>query len=92
MQPNNDRLPLVKEEGGREEWIEIQEVDPIFSTTFEMMIKEAFRADKHFILAKVLTRSQTQTIESRSHLFNTYGILRLLFKKKGDEIVGRYHH
>lgn len=92
MQSNINRLPLVKGEGDREEWIDIQEVDPIFSTTFEMMIKEAFRADKNFILAKVLTRSQAQTIESHSHLFNIYGILRLLFKKKGDEVVGRYHH
>jgi hypothetical protein len=39
------------------ELLNIKEIDPIFSTTFEMMIKEAFRADKHFILAKITTRS-----------------------------------
>jgi len=40
--------------------IDIKEIDPIFSTSFEMMIKEAFRADKHFYLAKMKTRSNSQ--------------------------------
>jgi len=28
---------------------------------------------------------------NHSHFFNAYGILRLLFKKKQEELVGRFH-
>jgi hypothetical protein len=45
-----------------DELFNIKEIDSIFSTSYEMMIKEAFRADKNFILAKILTRSATQTL------------------------------
>ena len=72
--------------------LDIIETDPIFSTSYEMMIKEAFRGDKHFILAKIKTRSQTSYVQSHSHLFNAYGIMRLIFKKRRGEIVGRFHH
>ncbi|TNV79911.1 hypothetical protein FGO68_gene15764 [Halteria grandinella] len=62
-----------------------------------MMIKEAFRDDKHFLLAKIQTRSTSQingafTVHSHSHFFNAYGIMKLIFKKRRDEIVGRFHH
>ena len=53
MLPRNERKPG----SGPDERLEIGETDPIFSTSYEMMIKEAFRADKHFILAKIKTRS-----------------------------------
>jgi hypothetical protein len=69
-------------------------VDPIFSTSYEMMIKEAFRADKNFILAKMKTRStnlKEVNFSSHSHYFNIHGILKILFKRKGQEIVGRFH-
>ena len=61
-----------------------------------MMIKEAFRADKHFILAKVKTRSNPSSKEEslilpHSHFFNIYGILKIIFKKKREEVVGRFH-
>jgi hypothetical protein len=58
-----------------------------------MMIKEAFRADKHFILAKMKTRSSTAKtgIQTHSHYFNVHGIMKIIFKRKGDEIVGRFH-
>ena len=26
-----------------------------------------------------------------SHFFNAYGILKLLFKKRGEEFIGRFH-
>jgi hypothetical protein len=42
-----------------EEYLDLKEVDPIISTSYEMMIKEAFRADKHFLLAKLKTRSSS---------------------------------
>ncbi|CDW71540.1 UNKNOWN [Stylonychia lemnae] len=89
-----DKLPLYSENDLVEEYLDIKEVDPIFSTSYEMMIKEAFRADKNFILAKMKTRSTNQkemSFNSHSHYFNLHGIMKILFKKKGDEIVGRFH-
>jgi len=53
MLPREERKPA----SGPDERLEFKETDPIFSTSYEMMIKEAFRADKHFILAKIKTRS-----------------------------------
>jgi hypothetical protein len=55
--PSDDKLPLYIDTEIPNEYISIKEIDPIFSTSYEMMIKEAFRADKHFILAKILTRA-----------------------------------
>lgn len=75
-----------------EEHLDLKEIDPIFSSSFEMMIKEAFRADKHFFLAKMKTRNSTKFTESHSHFFNAYGVLKLIFKKKGEEVVGRFHY
>lgn len=37
----------------------IAESDPIFSSSYEMLIKETFRDNKHFIIAKIQTRSIT---------------------------------
>ena len=54
---SDDKLPLYIDSENPDEYLNIKETDPIFSTTFEMMIKQAFRADKHFILAKILTRA-----------------------------------
>jgi hypothetical protein len=86
--PKQDRKPGQQPE----EYLDILEIDPIFSTSYEMMIKEAFRADKHFILTKIQTRSMTSYVQSHSHFFNAYGIMKLIFKKKRDEIIGRFHH
>ena len=44
-----------------DDFLDLSETDPILSTSNEMMIKEAFRADKHFILAKIKTRSVAST-------------------------------
>lgn len=86
--PQDERKPGT----AQDEYLDIMETDPIFSTSYEMMIKEAFRADKHFILAKIKTRSMTNFVTSHSHFFNAYGIMKILFKKKGNDIVGRFHH
>jgi hypothetical protein len=75
-----------------DEYLDLEEVDAIFSTSYEMMIKEAFRDNKHFILAKIQTRSLTSYVQSHSHFFNAFGIMKLIFKKKRDEVVGRFHH
>ena len=57
---NNPKLPIINENLEAPDYLDLQEVDAIFGSTFEMMIKEAFRADKHFILAKMKTRSMTE--------------------------------
>eukprot|EP00347_Sterkiella_histriomuscorum_P005984 403354518 len=93
---NQNRLPLYIDDNLISEYLDLKEVDPIFSTSYEMMIKEAFRADKNFIIAKMKTRSlqskdQQSLTSSHSHFFNVHGIMKLLFKKKGTEIVGRFH-
>jgi hypothetical protein len=86
--PESDRPPNCYPD----EYLDLEEVDAIFSTSYEMMIKEAFRDNKHFILAKIQTRSLTSYVQSHSHFFNAYGIMKLIFKKKRDEFVGRFHH
>lgn len=88
--------------------LDLKEQDPIYSSTFEMMIKEAFREDKHFIVAKMKTRGvdkfkgteegsaeQNDLIleegEIISTFFNAFSILKLIFKKKGDDFIGRFN-
>ena len=91
---NEDKIPLYVTDGEVEDFLDLKEVDPIISTSYEMMIKEAFRADKHFLLAKLKTRSNSEkeSYKTHSHFFNLYGIMKILFKKRRDEIVGRFHH
>lgn len=96
-----------------DDFLDLKEVDPITNSSFEMMIKVAFRADRNFILAKVKTRSVQNQKEqalfsqqdpsnansdalapqslTHSHYYNLHGIIKLLFKRKGEEIVGRFH-
>lgn len=57
VQPIEQKLALYVQDDIVDGYLDIKEVDPIFSTSYEMMIKEAFRADKNFILAKMKTRS-----------------------------------
>ena len=45
-------------------YLDLKENDCIYMSTFEMMIKEAFRADKDFILAKMSTRSNSDPTKS----------------------------
>lgn len=88
-------MPLFIEDDHIKEYLDLNEVDPIISSTYEMMIKQAFRADKNFILAKLKTRStlpKDSKTSTHSHFFNLFGIMKILFKKKGSEIVGRFHH
>ena len=51
MSPDHGAMP--------DEYITITDDDPIFATSYEMLIKECFRDNKHFILAKMQTRSVT---------------------------------
>lgn len=84
LNPNKPNAP--------NEYLTLNDDDPIFATSFEMLIKECFRDNKHFILAKMQTRSVTSYKQSHSHFYNAYGILGLIYQKRRDEIVGRFHH
>ena len=42
------------------EFVDLSESDAIYGSTFAMMIKQAFRQDKHFIVAKVSSRGVDQ--------------------------------
>ncbi len=92
--PNyEDKLPLFISDDYVEDHLDLKEIDPIISSSYEMMIKEAFRSDKHFILAKLRTRSTSgkDSYQTHSHFFNIYGILKIIFKQRRDEVVGRFH-
>ena len=87
-------------------------MDSIYGSSFAMMVKESFRDDKNFIVAKMKSRgtanfkaeesnsSQDYEEESReilkqegkiiSNHFNIYSVLKILFRKKGQTLVGRY--
>lgn len=98
-EPQTVKLPIYlaseserKPNAQPEEYLDVGEIDPIFSSSYEMQIKESFRDDKNFIIAKIKTRTLTSQATSHSHFFNAYGILRVIFKKRREEIVGRFHH
>jgi hypothetical protein len=78
-----DKLPLYltpnNRNKGPSEYLPLGDDDPIFATSFEMLIKECFRDNKHFILAKMQTRSLTSYKQSHSHFYNAYGIIGLIF-------------
>jgi hypothetical protein len=97
------------------EFLDLNETDVIYGSTFEKMIKEAFRSDKNFIVAKLKSRATdkfetTEKVYSAKYedkeeweslfkqegqeilsYFNAYSIIKLMFKKKNDEYVGRFH-
>jgi hypothetical protein len=49
---------VSKEASKYVEYLDLQETDPIFSSSFLMMIKESFRQNKHFIVAKIQSRGE----------------------------------
>ena len=79
----DDKLPLFLTpknlNNNPSEYLTLSDDDPIFATSFEMLIKECFRDNKHFILAKMQTRSVTSYKQSHSHFYNAYGIIGLIF-------------
>jgi hypothetical protein len=40
----------------KDDFLDLQEVDCIYGSSFAMMIKESFRDDKNFIVAKMKSR------------------------------------
>ena len=82
------------------EKLNLAEIDPIFHSSFREMITNAFAEGKHFFLAKIINKNMTKSEDenegnidgvNHSHFFNVYGILKLLFKKKETQFVGRFH-
>ena len=73
------------------------DIDPIFSSSFADMIKDAFAEGKHFLLAKIQTKQDVSSDEkytsavNHNFYYNAYGILKLLFQKKNGYFVGRFH-
>ena len=66
------------------ETLKLNEIDPIFATSFEQMIKESFAEGKHFFVAKIQSRHDQSNdtdvqMQNHSHFFNAYGILKLIF-------------
>lgn len=46
-------LNLVNDDGQVKERLDLADIDPIFSSSFADMIKDAFAEGKHFLLAKI---------------------------------------
>jgi len=100
-------VPIYNDDGKFCDNLVLDENDPIFTLTFRQMISESFAEGKHFFLAKISTKSSSSVPQAsndqieqqelaehttnHSHFFNAYGILKLLFKKKQEELVGRFH-
>ena len=94
---------MINDDGEVKEKLTLSEVDPIFAMPFRQMITESFAEGKHFFVAKILTKNMKESpgetpppeIEAdginHSHFYNVYGILKLLFKKRGEQFVGRFH-
>lgn len=90
-----------------QEQLRLADLDPIFATSFDSLIKEAFAEGKHFFIARIKSRqaredsAQDPASEAlqepklhqidHSHFFSAYGILKLIFQKKGQDWVGRFH-
>ena len=94
----------------KSDFLDLNEIDCIYGSKFGMMIKEAFRDDKHFIFARLKSRGidKFENEEGKEEVnhdsfiklegkivsndFNVYTIIKLLFKKKNEEFIGRFHH
>ena len=72
-------------------WLDLREKDCIFCMSFRDMVGEAFRSGKHFLVAKMTSRSDADLSKTTYQLYNAYSVLRLIFKMRGAELVGRYH-
>lgn len=71
--------------------LDLQDMDGILGSTFEMLIKETFRADKHFIIARMKSRHEASFTKQFSSFFCIYSVMKMIFKKKGAETISRFH-
>jgi hypothetical protein len=86
-------VPIYGDEDQVVDKLRLDENDPIFATTYKQMISESFAEGKHFFLARVISKSldAMELTQNHSQFFNAYGILKLLFKRRQNELVGRFH-
>lgn len=96
--PDQTAIDLTDDNGNTIEQLQLDDPDPIFATCFRDLILEAFSEGKHFFIARIQSRqdqsneADIQMMQTHSHFFSAYGIIKLLFQKKGSgEFVGRYH-
>jgi hypothetical protein len=90
--PTQSHIDLINDDGKAKEKLDLQELDPIFATSFDAMIKEAFAEGKHFLIAKITTKKeQGQDFVNHNFFYNAYSILKIIFQKKGEHFVGRFH-
>ena len=103
-------LKAASKQMSESDFLNLNEIDCIYGSKFGMMIKEAFRDDKHFIFARLKSRGidKFENEEGKEEVnhdsfiklegkivsndFNVYTIIKLLFKKKDGEFIGRFHH
>ena len=50
----------------KDDFLDLDEVDCIYGSIFALMIKEAFRDDKHFIVAKLKSRGSDKFVQNDS--------------------------
>jgi len=54
---------LVNDDGHVKEKLNLDDCDPIFATPFREMITESFQEGKHFFVAKILTKKDSQAAQ-----------------------------
>jgi len=50
---SQSEIELINDEGLIKETLKLSELDPIFASSFDQMIKESFAEGKHFFVAKI---------------------------------------
>lgn len=88
-------VDLVNDDGEVKVKLSLDDVDPVSQAPFREMITEAFSQGKHFFLAKINAKNFNEYSQAddanHSHFYNAYSIIRLLFKKRNNMFVGRFH-
>lgn len=87
-------IDLVSDDGVTIDVLKLSEIDAIAAQNFDSMINEAFSEGKHFFVARIKSRQakeQGKEQVDHNHYFNAYSILKLIFKRRGTEYVGRFH-
>lgn len=91
LEPQEPSHLELWDEDGKKGRLDLQDMDGILGTSYEMLIKEAFRADKHFVVARMKSRHESSFTKQFSSFFSAFSVIKLIFKKKGEEIISRFH-
>ena len=71
------------------EFLDLSETDCIYGSEFQMMIKEAFRADKHFIVAKLKSRGTDSFNMDYTSKYDLHSEITKILEQEG-EVVNNY--